>query len=66
MHRPVGRLKQIYRVLKTHYRGIKVWTTEAGMLKHWKKRQKEKFEITEAGFYYSPEHPLLAVAKVVN
>ena len=28
--------------------------------------RKKSLRLTEAGFYYSPEHPRLAVAKVVN
>lgn len=45
---------------------MEVRTGEAGLLKHWEKRQKRKFESAEANFYYSPEYPELAVAKVVN
>lgn len=41
-------------------------TREAGLLKHWEERQKRKFETAEANFYYSPEYPEPAVAKVVN
>ena len=31
-----------------------------------KRDRKKSLRLTEAGFYYSPEHPRLAVAKVVN
>lgn len=42
-----------------------VRTREAGMLKHWEKRQ-ENLKLAEANFYYNTEYPWPTVAEVTN